>query len=479
MPLFEKLQVRAKGDSKNQDQGLSTEAMELDLAYQFTEHWSASTGVRNDSREWTGIAVPAGVEQGDRTDGVMQLGYDSKGAWRVYGFAQDTLSKSEGREDNGRYGTGGSWRIGEGVRADVEVSSGDLGPGARIGTNVLVSERTSLYLNYALENERTDNGLRGRRGNLITGMKRRLSDSSSMYVEERYQSTDSLAGLTHATGMSLAPNQRWNFGLNTEVGTLEDQVTGAEIDRHAGGVRVGYGFDKVQFSSGIEYREDQTEQLDLTTSDRTTWLLRNSMKLQLTPDWRVIGKLNYADSTSSLGEYYDGGYTEAVLGYGYRPVASDRLNVLAKYTYFFNIPTTEQVTPQNTAAQFIQKSQIASIDATYDLTERWSLGGKYAYRLGEVSLDREDPEFFDNRAQLYILRTDFRFAGKWEASLEGRMLDLVDLDEQRSGALVGLYRSVGDHFKIGAGYNFTDFSEDLTDLSYTSQGAFVNVVGSM
>ena len=32
--------------------------------------------------------------------------------------------------------------------------------------------------------------------------------------------------------------------------------------------------------------------------------------------------------------------------------------------------------------------------------------------------------------------------------------------------------------KLGAGYNFTDFSDDLTDLSYRHQGAFINFVGT-
>ena len=47
---------------------------------------------------------------------------------------------------------------------DAEVSDGDLGEGGRIGTNYLHSDRTSMHLNYALENERTDNGLRSGRG---------------------------------------------------------------------------------------------------------------------------------------------------------------------------------------------------------------------------------------------------------------------------------------------------------------------------
>ena len=54
----------------------------------------------------------------------------------------------------------------------------------------------------------------------------------------------------------------------------------------------------------------------------------------------MIGKLNHSMSESSLGEFYDGGYTEAVVGYAYRPVRNDRLNALAKYTYFYNVPTT-------------------------------------------------------------------------------------------------------------------------------------------
>jgi hypothetical protein len=33
--------------------------------------------------------------------------------------------------------------------------------------------------------------------------------------------------------------------------------------------------------------------------------------------------------------------------------------------------------------------------------------------------------------------------------------------------------------KLGAGYNFTDFSDDLTDLSYDQQGAFVNIIGTL
>ena len=46
------------------------------------------------------------------------------------------------------------------------------------------------------------------------------------------------------------------------------------------------------------------------------------------------------------------------------------------------------------------------------------------------------------------------------------------------GALAAISRYVGDHVKVGLGYNFTDFSDDLTDLSYDHHGLFLNVVGT-
>jgi hypothetical protein len=242
---------------------------------------------------------------------------------------------------------------------------------------------------------------------------------------------------------------------------------------------VGYGVNTVQFSSAIEYRRDNEEQLDTTFTERTVWLFRNTFKLQLTPDWRLLGKLNHSFSDSSLGEFYDGGYTEAVFGYAYRPVRHDRLSALAKYTYFFNVPTTGQVGAQSTPAEFMQKSHIAAFDLSYDFTANWSIGGKYAYRLGQVSLDREQQEFFDNSAHLVVLRADWRFHKGWESLAELRTLDLPDVSQRRSGALIAFYRYIGKHLKVGAGYNFTDFSDDLTDLSYDHQGVFVNLIGTM
>jgi hypothetical protein len=224
-------------------------------------------------------------------------------------------------------------------------------------------------------------------------------------------------------------------------------------------------------------------------SDRDSWLTKNNFKYQINPSARLLGKLNYAVSKSSLGSFYGGNYTEAVLGYGYRPVTNDRLNTLFKYTYFYNLPTVGQVadtvtntttnTVTNAAADYVQKSHIFSLDVMYDLSRQWTIGGKYAYRLGQISEERVNPEFFDSRAHLYVLRLDWHFVHEWGAMVEGRLLDLTDAQDKRTGALAAVYRQLGNNIRVGIGYNFSDFSDDLTQLSYKHQGLFINIIGQI
>jgi hypothetical protein len=127
----------------------------------------------------------------------------------------------------------------------------------------------------------------------------------------------------------------------------------------------------------------------------------------------------------------------------------------------------------------IQRSHIASFDVMYDLTSRWTLGGKYAYRLGEVSLDRDDPEYFDSRAHLYVLRLDWHALRHWDVLIEGRMLDLPDAKDQRSGVVLGVYRHLGANIKLGIGFNSSSFTDDLTNLDYDHQGLFINIIGKI
>jgi flagellar motor protein MotB len=481
MPVTPRVSLMFKGDQRTEDQGLATRAVELDLGYKVTNTWSFSAGVRDDMRKDNSPIVPLTQEQGERTDAVAQVKYSPSDTWSAYMFGQDTVATSGGRPDNSRGGLGGSYRLTKRFKIDGEASDGNLGPGGKIGTTFLYSERTSLYLNYSLENERTDNDQlvhSGSFGNLVSGVKTRLNDSSSIYAEERYQTASSQSGLTHATGINLVTKERWNFGGSAEFGKLFDSETGAQTNRKAAGIHMGYGLTRIQFSSAVEFRRDNVEQPDLSHTIQSVLLLRNNFKYQLSPSWRMLGKLDYSISNSTLGDFFAGGYTEGVVGYAYRPVRNDRLNALVKYTYFYNVPTTDQFGLQQTATQFLQKSHIAALDVDYDLTANWSVGSKYAYRLGEASLDRVQPVFFNDTAQLTVFRMDFRFLKQWDTLAEVRQLGLPDINQNRRGILAAFYRRISKNLKAGVGYNFTDFSDDLTDLNYNHRGVFFNIIGT-
>ena len=477
LPVTDRLGLNAKADQRSVDRGLETQSAELNARYQMNDNWALGLGVRRDSREDNSPVVPLTQEEGDRTDVVGKVSYDSRARWNGYLFTQKSVQTSGNREDNDRAGVGGGYQVTDRFKVNGELSAGSLGAAGRLGSEYLYSDRTTLYLNYALENDRSDNGVQANKGALTSGFRSRYSDSASVYGEERYTHGDTPTGLMHSYGVDLAPSDRLNLGAKADFGTLEDNLTGADLKRRAVGVHAGYGFEKIKLASAVEFRVDDSEQPDTSRVKRTTWLLKNSLKYQLTPDWRLIGKFNYSQSDSSQGEFFDGSFTEAVVGYAYRPVGNDRLNALVKYTYFFNVPAAEQVNGTSTTAGVMQRSHIASLDVSYDLTPRWTLGGKYAYRLGQVSMDRVNPEYFDSTAHLYVLRADWRFLHKWDALVEGRLLDLPDAQDRRSGVLLGLYRHLGNNLKVGGGYNFSDFSDDLTDLSYRHQGVFINIVG--
>jgi uncharacterized repeat protein (TIGR01451 family)/fimbrial isopeptide formation D2 family protein len=477
MPITDSVNVKLKANAQDQENALQTEALEVDVDYLLNNNWTFGLGWRKDTRTDDSAVVPLTQQQGDRSDVAVRATYDSDENWQAYGFAQDTASVTGNRDENGRIGVGAEYRASDRIKLDGELSSGDIGPAAKLGVNYKMTDATDIYSSYAFENERTDNGVKARRGNWATGFKSRYSDSASIYMEERYTHGDVPTGLTHALGFDLVVTDRLNLGGSIDIGSLRDENTGAETNRTAAGFRIGYKFNALTYAGALEYRVDETEQPDTSFAERTTWLMKNSIKYYLNQDWRLIGKLNYSESESSLGDFYNGDFTEAVLGYAYRPVNNDALNALFKYTYFYNLPTTDQLTPNNSSALYIQKSHVLSLDFSYDLTSSWTLGGKYAHRFGQLSLDRVNPNFFDSEAALYILRADWHFNHRWDALLEGRLLDVKEAGDARSGMLLGIYRHFGDNIKMGVGYNFTDFSDDLTDLDYDSQGMFVNVIG--
>ena len=109
---------------------------------------------------------------------------------------------------------------------------------------------------------------------------------------------------------------------------------------------------------------------------------------------------------------------------------------------------------------------------------KMEIGGKYARKQGEIGSERGYGEWYNTTADFAAARARYHVTGEWDGLVEYRWLSVRETEDQRQGALAGIYRSIGDNLRIGIGYNFTDFSDDLTDLSYESHGWFIDLVGS-
>lgn len=471
-------------------------AIEAGIRHERTDGWFGTVGVRSENQRGQATAqtpFPSSPElTGSRTDVAASIGYrhvpqpvqetqDDAGEparrdrpWSLSVFGQMTVDRSGGRQANDRVGVAGSTEITDRLGLRAEVSDGDLGFGADARATYAMGDRGSLYLGYALAAENPDAFNSGRLGRMTLGGRRRIGESTSVFAEGRYEHGAGPTGLTQAYGVDFSPIQGWTFGVRYERGSLGDAL-GNSIRREVVGGTADYGDDRLRWSSAVEYRSDGSAQL----GDRETWATRNQVTYRVSDALRVFGRANLSlssggNATTSL----DADYYELVLAGAYRPTSNDRLNVLAKYTYLYDLPSPGQIDSLGLNLDFAQRSHVVAVDAIYQLTPRLAVGGKVAYRVGSLRPSRDaSAPWFSSEATFWALRADYRIVARWDALIEVRQLSVREAQDSRLGALAGIYRHVGNNLKIGVGYNFTDYSDDLTDLSYDERGWFLNIIG--
>lgn len=483
LPLGTSVQVEVKGDHRESD-SQTVRSVEGSLLWQFASQWHLGLALRNDDRR-TGVANASTIlsENGERTDLQGRIHYKPltggingtpsvAANWDLYGFLQGTVARSGNRSGNDRAGLGGGWQATDRLRITGELSAGDGGFGGLLGGDYRVNDRSNVYLTYTMETDRPDTTIRGRYNTLVLGSKYRVSDRMGLYGETKATHGAGAESLVNAFGLDFSPNDRWTYGFKAEFGTIADPLAG-DLRRHAGGFSLAYAKEKTKYTGNLEYRHE-----DGTTGVRQVWLVRNALSYQVHPDWRLFAKVNFSFSDTK-GQFSDGDFVEAVTGGAYRPVTNDRWNALFKYTYFQDTPTDGQVTGAGLAADYSQRSHVVSADVIYDMLPYLSLGGKLGYRLSQLKVNSAGGDWFSSHALLGVARADLHLIHNWDILTEYRTLVATEAEDQRSGVLLAVYYHLTRNIKTGVGYNFTDFSDDLTDLSYRSHGWFFNVIGSL
>jgi hypothetical protein len=387
----------------------------------------------------------------------------------LYGVGQVTLDDDGGSyEGNDAFTLGGKYLFESLSSVGAEVTTGERGDAASVNAEVRMSDMHSVYGSYTHSTDTTagDPLYGATPTGLTVGQRWRVSDQVNLFNESQFLKSRQESGIAHTYGMDFFPGLGWTLGFTLQKGELESSL--GLVDRRAVSVSAGRTDQDVNWTSKLEYREDTG------VEERTQWVTTNRLNWRLNDDWRIAARFNYGDTEDAINPAADARFVEGSFGFAYRPAANDRWALLGKYTYLYDLSSLGQ----DTLADYDQRSQILSLEGIYRLDAHWELAGKVAHRDGEARLARGVGPWFETTADFAAVQTRYNLLAKWDALAEYRWLRVVENDSDRAGWLLGVDRHLGDNFRLGVGYNFTSFSDNLTVLDYDQKGWFLNVTGT-
>lgn len=468
--LTDRATLAFDAESFRKDGGDKKTEGEISLAYQLDDRRKVTGAVAHVDK----LTQTDPTETGTRTDLGLRIDYKRSEDLSLYALGQLTAAESGGLGVNHRLGFGFDAQLTEKLALSGELSGGAKGRGAALRLRYAPTADNEFYLGYTLDPTRTGAGytLVGQDdGVFVVGARYRQSEAVSTYGEQNWDLFGERRSLTRTYGVTYTPDAVWTLSGAIESGEVRDSING-DFDRDAISFGLAYAGEGQSARGRLEYR---TEDGTGIAQDRQTWALTGGYEYRINPDWRFLANVDALVSEADTGSFLDGEYVEASVGYAFRPVKNDRLNLLARYTYLRDLPGADQVTIDGTTNGDLQVSHIFSIDGNYDLTPKLTLGAKYGFRKSQVA-PRGTTAFSDQTAHLGILRLDWHVVHKWDVLAEARTLYTEQSDITEAGALLAAYRHVGNNAKVGLGYEWGKVSDDPAQLDYLGQGVFLNLI---
>ncbi|WP_217645722.1 hypothetical protein [Pseudoxanthomonas sp. GM95] len=390
----------------------------------------------------------------------------------LYGQAQLTLDDDHGKyADNDAYTVGGKYLFGNLSSVGAELTSGDRGNAATVDAEYRLTAQHSFYGAYTATSD-TDAydplfSTTSQDGWTL-GQRWRLSNQINVFNESQFLKSDTTgeSGLAHTFGLDFYPAQGWTTGFTLQHGDLVNSE-GGNVDRRAVSVNAGRTSPMTDWQSKVEWRRDTGAE------QREQWVSTNRLTHKFNDSWRIAARVNYSDTDDKLDPAAGAKFIEGNMGFAWRPWNSLRWGVFGRYTYLYDLSTLAQIGGNN----YDQKTQVVSLEGVYKLDQRWEFAAKAARREGKARYGRGTGDWFDSATTFYSGQIRYDLGQQWHALAEHRTLK-VDDGGTRSGYLVGVDRDIGKNLRIGVGYNFTKFSDDLTDFDNNHKGWFINLVGS-
>jgi hypothetical protein len=387
------------------------------------------------------------------------LGFDHQfdSGNKIYGSQQLTLYKSEEAERNNITTLGGEFKS-EKWRYSAESSAGDQEK-LLLGVGYKLNQDSEIYTNY--EREFGDDFST----ETTFGTNSEVSDKTTITAEHRIVDSEDENKQSNVIGLDYLASNNLTLSFDyTRSDVEKDDSEGFKRDIVGGAIN--YTKNNFRSSNRIEYRVDDK-------SDKFEQLV-----LKSNSSWKYNEEFNYLSEIEYSKEKEDGEdrFFEGTIGMAYRPINNSKLNYLFKYTYldqknYLNLDTGKEL-----GDYAAEKSRILALDLIYDLNENWQLTEKIAYKNSEIKLNSFNESWTRSETYLWANKIDYALREDLNLFVEYRILENKLLDDRKDGFLVGAYKDFDNNTKVGIGYNFTDFNDDLTNLSYEAKGWFINLI---
>jgi len=388
------------------------------------------------------------------------------------------------RDNNFQIGAGLEARLGRGTKAYFEQMAGEAGDATLIGISRQKDEKTTSYATIKVR----DFGFGERKVSTSAGSSHQLSERSRVYSQREYSTytgnlplslTPAFVGDVASPGLWSSDvygyetefSDRWNFGLRFERRHLDSEDFRALSNNAAEDLgrantwntisgSIGYNEgNRLKWSSAVEAR------LEPTAPKTRQWVTQNVLEYQINQDLAFLGRTNFGNSRFVDPSDLTGRFLEMNMGFAYRPVKSDRFNALTKYTFLDERGSDSQFIGLDAGGvETDERAHIFAFEGAYDLNRWFQLVEKTAYRIGTFKTAVGSPVRIGTF--LWVNRINYHITRKWDLGLEYRMLiQGRTADTFRHGPLIEIDRELYDYIRVGMGYNFTDFDDDLRSIS--------------
>lgn len=445
------------------------------LGLQYYRELSKSKGFRGavevqHRKEWT-----PSEGQADETLVALKLEKDMRGGKdRVYVIQQVSVDHSNNVDANNKTTLGYEAQLKEYLKANVEAIAGNRGGGFNGGLAWDINPRIQLYSRYETDLDSTS----GKSHTMTFGGNWKMTDKTQVYSERQFINRDTERSTADVYGVKFRPNENtsWDISYSVEEARNKNlvQKDSETTTRDVGSIGYNYKAKNAEGYHRLEYRREKGSSTgdlrQIVTTNRIKSVERNGLSL--------LGQLDYARTSGSEANLAN--YSEFAFGFAYRPVKNDKFNLFGKVTYIAGLDPDSQFIATSSgdiSDDYEQKSWVWALEGVYEVSSRWEVAFKAAKRDGKMRYQGED-DWYSSGAELYAVRVNYELTKQWDALLEYRTLRVDTAKDNKNGWLAAIYRKVGANAKVGVGYNWTDYNDDLTRLNYNSKGWFVNVVGT-